>query len=221
MILLGQALVHPPSKQAGLDVGTAILSVTKREAGIFLAAVLALVLIGGSLSRRHAGDLATARSDVRAAVGMSQAAIARSDILSEVADSSVARAERAERKAAELASRPARILYLAAKESAPDTCAALVAAADVALANADSVSSELRTANVSLHTALDDTRVALAGVRAVAVILGAKASILERAARPSWASRLIPKPGIGIAAGVDLTGRPTVLVGVTFGWSVR
>jgi hypothetical protein len=87
------------------------------------------------------------------------------------------------------------------------------------VASADSVNRNLRSANVSLSTALDSTVAALDGLRAAQVNLSGKAAILASAARPSLLSKLLPKPGFGIAAGVNALGQPQIIVGVTLGWS--
>jgi hypothetical protein len=62
--------------------------------------------------------------------------------------------------------------------------------------------------------------VALATVRASQRQLEAATSTLVRVAKPSVLRALLPRPGIGLAAGIDATGRPAVVAGVTFGWTL-
>lgn len=188
--------------------------------GIALALTLVASVIGAGVARQAGTDVAIARHDAHAAREIAQAAENRAGLLAEAADRAAQAARVNEHRADSLAALPARVHYVATRAQAPDTCAALVAVADSALAQADSVSSALRSANQSLHTALDSTNTALALVRGSQRQLGVATSNLERAARPSLAARLLPRPGVGLAAGIDAAGRPALVVGVTLGWSL-
>ena len=184
-------------------------------------ALLAVAALAGAGIARNAGtDVAIARHDAEAAREIARAAENRAGLIAEHASQVEAAARLNERRADSLAALPARVRYREVAVTRPDTCATIVAAADSALAQADSVSSALRKANLGLHTALDSTNTALALVRGSQRQLEATTANLERAARPSLAARLLPRPGFGLAAGVDATGRPALVVGVTLGWSL-
>lgn len=193
---------------------------TKREVGIALALFIALALIGGGISRQAGSDVRDARHEAAAARAIAQAAETQAASLSDVASERAARAALAEHRADSLAHLPARVRYLTASATAPDTCAALVALADFALAQADGVTVALRQANGELHVALDSTSAALQLVRGSQRQLGVATANLERAAKPSLLSRVLPRPTVGLSAGVDALGRPHVIAGIGLGWSL-
>lgn len=103
--------------------------------------------------------------------------------------------------------------------AAPDS---IIAAADSALAAADSTISDLRTslgsqieATAALQVALETEQAAHQKTANTLNELRTTATSLVKATRPSLIGRLLPKAGFGAAAGLDITGRPNVVVGVT------
>lgn len=174
-----------------------------------LAAVPVFALGGfvGSLPASRAADaLLVARHDASVARELSRAADNRAELLAE-------RAAGAEHRADSLERLPARTIYRTVAAAAPDTCRVVVRAANAALAQDSS-------AAVSLHEALDSTKVALTTVRGSTRQLEAATANLERAAKPSLLRALLPHPHLGVTAGIDATGRPAVVAGIGFGWSL-
>lgn len=180
-----------------------------------------MVASGGAFARSRQSALALAQHDLSAAQAVSRDAIARAD--HEQASAAVARADAlvqiARADSTDRLARGLRSRLADAKAVAPAPCAPVVALADSALASADSVSRDLRRANVSLQTGLDSAVAASSRLRDAQVNLSAKAAVLSDAAKPLFISKLIPKPGFGLAAGVNSLGQPQLIVGVTLGWS--
>ena len=199
--------------------------------------VLFLILgFGWSMVRRHERALDKARIELAVARGDTRSALLRADSLAAIADSAERRAdslvsvaEAAKKRAVQAESDAAiyRERYRVAALAAPDTCAPALAAADSALAATQSVAEQYRQglaaaigASLELQKALDSTQVALSTVEASARRLEAKAAELERASRPSLFSRLLPRPGVGVAAGVDRNGKPAAVAGITLSWTL-
>lgn len=128
-------------------------------------------------------------------------------------------------KANILAARSARLRasYKTVAAIAPDTCRPIVISADSALAAADSAQAALRVALAAsqrseqlLQIAVDTLVPALQTLRSTATTL-VKAD--TKLARRTLLSRLVPHVGGGIAFGIDATGAPRLITGVTLGWS--
>lgn len=140
------------------------------------------------------------------------------DSLRSQRDSAATRASTFERSAARLSGKLAALAV-----AAPDTCRPIILTADSLVAAQDSVIG-------SLHVALDRS---IASERHLQIVVDTLSSSLvrfrtaattlikadEKVARRSLLAKLLPRPGIGIAAGFDPAGMPHVLTGITLGWS--
>lgn len=187
-----------------------------------LIIVAAAVILAGIVAERYSDErLVAERALVAAAVARADSAAQVAAELRAVTDSALAQAARADSAARAVGQRSdsVRVVYRRVAVLAPDTCAPVVAAADSALAAADSVAGALRTLAAShedaARAAIERADVSEAALRDVRAAAGR----LERAARPSLLSRLTPKPGLGLAAGVNVaTGRPAAVLGATLAW---
>lgn len=210
-----------------------------RRAIVGLAAALVLSNVAHFISqRRDQSRLADARAEAVQARAAAAAAIAHGDSLSVHAAADRAAAVRA------IASRDsavavAKVLdfygdvleadYHTTAKAAPDTCHKVIAAADSALATRDSANAALTVAlaasdSAAQHAlaATDSLRAALGTVRASTVNLSERTAVLIKVSKPSLLTRianLSPKPGVGVAFGVDPTGVPRLITGITLGWS--
>lgn len=117
----------------------------------------------------------------------------------------------------------ARLRGTIASTAVPDTCRPLVILYDSTLAVKDGTEVKLRVAlaksdsmGISLQHAVDTLSAALTELRGAAHAL-VKAD--EKVARRSLLLRLLPRPGVGVSAGFDPLGKPTILYGVHVGWS--
>jgi hypothetical protein len=93
---------------------------------------------------------------------------------------------------------------------------------DSTLAAADSTIAELRTsfeeqvaATALLQQALDSEKRQHAITAKTLGDLRTSTEALVKATKPSLLSSLLPNVGVGVAAGLDVTGRPNAVVGVT------
>jgi hypothetical protein len=195
---------------------------------ILLAALVVILAIGALFAdEKLAGaraDLAAAKASTAAAVRAATDAERVARVYSAVARDAELESIRQARRADSLAARAKTLrgVYNAAAAAAPDTCSDVIAAADSLIATSDSVSQTLRAALsdasvaiASLQLGLDTTTSALIQLRNSA---GALAGASTRTERRSVLQRILPKPGIGVAAGVDVLGRPSLTAGLTFGW---
>lgn len=197
---------------------------------LFGAAALVLVTGAVSAARQHTAlvaaraELSYAQRDVRQA----QAVAASAEIVASqqraAAEAarveSIAAGERAAEARREAAS--ARAAYVALRDQTPTT--PLTSAADAALEAAEGEATELRAALrlshdalSGLQVALDTTSAALRLLRASTANLDAAASGMERASRPRLLARLKPRLGAGLAFGVDATGQPRLIAGISYG----
>lgn len=71
----------------------------------------------------------------------------------------------------------------------------------------------------SLQTVLDESLSALARLNAAAGHVDDAAHAAVKAAKPSFWSKIAPKPGFGVAAGIDPQMKFDTVAGVTLGWS--
>ena len=88
-------------------------------------------------------------------------------------------------------------------------------------ARADSLESALtaRATQVNvLQSALDSARTSVRTLTRAAVVLDTAATAVVKTIKPSWFTKIAPKPGLGVALGIDQTGKPAVVVGVTVSW---
>jgi hypothetical protein len=183
--------------------------------------IAAIVGVGFLIDARYQDDLSSARADAKAARGIANAAIAVSVIAQDAADSARARADAAELRADSLETRAARsrIVYRTLSQAAPDTCRPALGAADLVIAQKDSVIAEKNVAIASLRFALDTTTRALVQLRGATVKLNIATEHLEKASKRSLFAKLLPRPGAGVAAGVDAHGRPALIAGITLGYT--
>lgn len=110
---------------------------------------------------------------------------------------------------------------LAAQKVCDSVCIAAAKSArasdSIALANTQQALDAERIANARLRLGLDQTTKALDDLKSSAHKLDDVSGKIAR--RPSIFRRLMPHVGAGAAAGLDITGRPNVVTGVTLGWS--
>jgi hypothetical protein len=200
-----------------------------------VAVTLGLAVVGTGVSRHYAAGLATARTETATAQDALRASLVTasrdSAAAAEFADS--ARIERAaaavEHARADTAHRLAATAlgaYRTLRATVPDTCQAVTRAADSVI-SLDSAASDHQSAEISdLHRSLineqnrgDSLSHALTLVTGSAGTLDGKVAVLIGASKPSVISRLLPHLGAGLALGVDATGQPHAIIGVTLGWS--
>lgn len=195
--------------------------------------VFAIVL--GLVALAHSGQpspqlaaLAAAQRTADSALTSSAASVRYADSLRRVADSAFAVSDSAKVRADSLSRVASRLrgAFAAKAAVAPDTCAAVIAAADSALDAADFYADTLRgmifrsqVARFDLERALDTTRAAYVRLQGATVPLRNASVEVVKASKPSLLSRVLPHPGLGATAGIDASGRPNVVYGVSLGWS--
>lgn len=199
---------------------------------------MAAAFVFAIVSRRPANPAAAAIADVQGSRELVARAVAhetavdrQASLVEDSAHAALARAAVATASAVKAQSRAdaARARFESLSSNAPADCDSVVASANVALQAADSVIGGLKSANYQLvqgasglQRALDSTRVAAAEVKAAAIDLSGKAGVLVAATKPSFRDRLraiLPRPGIGLAAGVNAAGQPQIIIGATLGWA--
>lgn len=194
-----------------------------------LVTLAATYLVNTVVSTVRDNRVANARAETRLAIARADSAL-ESKALTEAtirqivaeADTSIRNARRAEARAIR-----ANETYTRLREQfatiepsvAPDS---IIAAADSALAAADSTISSLRTslgeqieATAKIQVALEAERAAHHETASALTNLKTSSSSLVAATRPSLIQRILPRTGFGAAAGLDITGQPNVVVGVT------
>lgn len=207
---------------------------TWRRHGLWLV-VGAIVLWGGWQDRARREALSAASSALDSAVTASRTWETSSALAREAAAEWEGLAAKTARDASLAAARATmaeqrlqreRAAFEAARRTAPDTCAGVIAAADSALAAADSTIGHWqdaaaleRKSRLALQFALDTTRTTLDSAKVVISNLRSRALDVVDVATVPWYKRLIPKPGIGVATGFDAELRPRTIVGVTLGWT--
>lgn len=177
---------------------------------------------------RAEGELQAAQRGAKAALALSDSAVA---VAKRAADSAaIYRAQRdsLNRRAQSLEARVAELRgsFHEAAAAAPDTCQHVVALASVTIDSLSQLAAtqkaraeKAESADSLTHLALDSTQVALNSARLSLGELGKAADAVERASRPSLLSRILPKPGYGATAGIDAFGKPNAVVGFTLSWS--
>lgn len=174
--------------------------------------------------------VAEARTETRIAVARADSVLAAkqasdSAVRQLVADANaqIARSKRAEAHAIRANEDYTRLrAQLASIEPVTPSDSLVTVTADSALAAADSIIGNLRTslgeqieATAKLQVALETEQAAHQKTAGALTELRTSASGLVQATRPSLIGRLLPKAGFGAAAGLDITGRPNVVVGIT------
>jgi hypothetical protein len=71
----------------------------------------------------------------------------------------------------------------------------------------------------SLQVGLDEALTSLARLNAAAGRLDTASHALMKASKPSFWSRITPKPGLGVTAGINPQSKFDVVAGVSLGWS--
>lgn len=182
-------------------------------AGLVVAVV---VLV---LTRPDGSDVAQARKDTQLAIAHADQVLFENKSLKTRSDSALAEAAKQE-KVAVIAStnlvQAKRELFKAAL-AAPDTCAPVVLAAQVALKEADNTI-EARTRELAAALAADsadrkradDAEVALIDLKrpAATLVAATNQGLLARL------KRLRPQLSAGVLGGVDIQGKPNAVVGV-------
>ena len=131
------------------------------------------------------------------------------------ADSEATRADSLAR-----AAHTSEIRYVRVKATAPDTCAAVILAADSALADAQAEADVARSALRFAQDAANDYRTGKDSALASLARLRAAGEAVLGASRPSFLERIRPRLTAGVTAGMNpLTYRPAVVAGVGLGWS--
>jgi len=208
-----------------------VASFQKVVTGIGLV-MIALTIVGGVVAVHYrakaavtAAEAAAAEHTVAVARDSVRVVSARAIAAEQRGDSLLAVAARASRAAgvdsAQLAVLRARFVQLAS--AAPSACADVATSAASALGESDSVASHLTTKADSDSAAAAYFRAALDSTRAAnAALLAADThadSTRAAAAKPEpFLARIKPHWGVGFAAGVNLSGKPEGILGVTYGW---
>jgi hypothetical protein len=196
-----------------------------------VVAVAAVVIVAANTILTHVTDnrVTVAREATRIAVARADTALAAKALSDAIvrqiaaeAALSIRDAQRAEAKAIQTTTDYNRLRrqFAAIEPSvSPDS---IIAAADSALAAADTTIDLLRSAlgsqieaTAQLQEALATEQSAHRQTASALTNLKTSSSSLVAATRPSLIARILPKAGFGAAAGLDLTGRPNVVVGVT------
>lgn len=197
---------------------------------VVIGASLALLALGGLIaSKAHdaAVELKLANAATKAAVKRAEAAekadsaiVAQVVVLRAQRDSALTRADQKSRLAARLTGSLASLA-----KAAPDTCRPIVVTADSALAadsaviaQKDSVIAHDKQIEAKMQQDNDSLRVALTSLTQAAKV---EVKAVTKQEHRSLLARLIPTPGIGIAAGFTPQGAPQVLTGITLSWQVH
>ena len=188
----------------------------------------AISILAGHSAQATQSELAKARKDATTAQHVADLAVQQGQRLAARADSALQRASRDSARADSVGRRYAadRRKFQVAALTAPDSCVAVVQAALDALVDADSLldlerehAAAAQDAARSERTRADTLEAALVKLRAADATLDVAAAHVAVAAHRSALARLLPRPGAGVAFGVDALGQPHLIAGVTFGWS--
>jgi hypothetical protein len=186
-----------------------------------IAIVAAVVVIAALvLTRPEGADVAQARKETQAAIAHAKIVESDNRILKMRADSALAVASDYEKKAVVAAAN----LTVAKKDlfkaalAAPDTCAPVVLAAQVALSESDKLV-DIRTHELAAALAADSAdRKRADDAEAALRDLRKPAQALVTASKPSIWRRLRPELQAGGMAGVDVSGKPNAVIGIGLGW---
>lgn len=197
---------------------------------VVIGASLALLALGGLVaSKAHdaAVELRLANAALKVAAARADAAEKRAaTIEAQVValraqrDSALTRADQKSRLAARLTGSLASLA-----KAAPDTCRPIVVTADSALAadsaviaQKDSALAKDKRIEAKLQDSNDSLRVALSALTQAA---HTEVKAVVKQEHRSLLARLLPTPGIGVAAGFTPQGSPQVLTGITLSWQVH
>lgn len=186
---------------------------------LFVVAGLVAVVAVLVITRPDGADVTLARNQTKAAIVRANEVLHENAALKARADSALSEAARQEKlsvaASADLANAK-RTLFKAAL-AAPDTCAPVVLAAQVALADADSVI-EHRTRELAAALAADSAdRKRADDAEASLIDLKRPAATLVAATNQGLLARLKrlrPQLSAGVLGGVDIQGKPNAVVGV-------
>lgn len=180
---------------------------------LILAAVAALLfattITGAYFTFKRGQDAAGARQMAVQAARTAEEAIEYADSVEAAAAAEVARARTTETKRIARAPATSRIIA-----ESPDVCKPVVDAltADIA---------DLTVESKSWQTAFEKEKEAAGKLKpATSALIGATTDLVE-ATKPSFFARLVPKVGVGGAAGVSaIDRRPDVVIGITLAWEL-
>jgi hypothetical protein len=208
-----------------------IPTIPRSAVNVLVVAALVAIAAGGMRFREN---LAVARNDAAAARAATLRAVRRAEVANAVAvDAQHAAADAmaqsldAQHRADVQIRNAARVRSTFTAAVVPDTCRQLVALADSVIASQDSAIRNLHVAlqhaedgEHRLSAALDTATAALTQLRAASTTLVHADANLAKASKRSFFARLLPHPGLGIAAGPDALGHPHIITGITLGWSL-
>lgn len=192
-------------------------------------AILLWVVAAHFIDKYRVANQGTAEASLAIAQDSLHAALADGKTRDRMIVSATMRADSAGKRALTAQSEAARIrgtiprLRITLDSTLSDS-AQLAAAAllyDAMDSENDSLTAALedRTNQVTgLTFALDSARYTIRTLTMAATHVDVAATAVVKTIRPSWFVRIAPKPGIGFAAGVDVTGKFTVVAGVTLSW---
>jgi chromosome segregation ATPase len=198
---------------------------------VVIGATLAALAVAGWLAASVVSsarvELKFAEAATKAALKQSDAALAAADAagkqvvaLRAQRDSALVKADRQSRLATRLTGQLAQI-----EKTAPDTCRPIIITADSALAAKDSEIAQKDSAlqaeqkiEQRVQFEADTLRAALTRLSSAAKTeVKAETKVTHR----SLLAKLIPTPGIGVAAGFNPSGSPQVITGITLGWHLN
>jgi hypothetical protein len=207
-------------KRVGLIAGAVVLFAVLTFAGLAAHDKLVVARSNAAENRRITVEALASAEQARKRVDELVAAAAHSDSLRVAAEHRAALTEQKTVK---------QRAVLAAVEQEDDcnaVCKQLEDAADSVIELQDSTIADLHQAlaadsvqRADLKFALDTTRATLTKLQTAAKGLVVADAKLEKASRRPFLLRLLPRPGIGAAAGVGIGGRPDVLTGITLSWT--
>jgi len=188
---------------------------TIKKIGLLLSVVLGL----GFLVQR----ISIAAEKAARVAALQQGTLMAAAQLAEAVESAVAKALEAQKREAEakVHSNAGKVAAKRASERVivPTDSSALTEAIAMAEDWHEAYEEEV-VASGLLRQANDSLRAALSTIVPSAGRLSDVAVRLVEATRPSFLERVIPKVGVGVAAGINpATMKPAVVVGVTLGWN--
>ncbi len=196
--------------KAGIGATLAAFAV----AGWLAASVVSEARVEAKLANDATQDAIKHADNAEAAAGRLDHQVV---VLTAQRDSAVARAGQTNRVATRLMGQLASL-----EKAAPDTCRPIIVTADSALAAKDLVIAQQDSALAAdtkierdLHLEVDTLRVALTTLSSAAKT---EVKVVAKLTHRSWLVKLLPTPGIGVAAGLNPAGSPQVITGITLGW---
>jgi hypothetical protein len=190
-----------------------------------MSRVNSLLVVGGALIAvalfAPSGDSkdADARADLRVAQSLIESAQKRAAVADGVTARTrvqVAALERQRDLAIQDANAAAELLDAL---EVPDTCDFIFATAKDLQAGLTGALNAERSAHALTKISRDSLELALIDLRVATSRLSSAATAVASTSRPSFWQRLKPRPGAGGVVGIDMTGKPNAVVGLTLGWS--